>query len=127
MSLDSRVILIALDMKQFLQNYTQAPVSRLHSSSTSALSFIYFILISIHFSSTFLNRRPLCEVDLSSVIVTKGISVGISLAGLIARRYEIKNSTASYFNSNDHITLLAVEKLPKQNRLTVTSSPADQI
>lgn len=76
-------------MKQFLQNYIQAPVSRLHSFSTSALSFVYFILISIQFSSTFLNRRPLCEVDLSSVIVTKGISVGIT-----ARWNEIKNRKA---------------------------------
>lgn len=77
-----------------MQNYIQAPVSRLRSSSTSALSFIYFILISIHFSSTVLNRRPLCEVDLSSVIGTKGISVGISPAGLIVRWREIKNGTA---------------------------------
>lgn len=30
----------------------------------------------------------MCEVGLSSVIVTKGIS-GVSLDGLIARRYEI--------------------------------------
>lgn len=83
-----------------------------HSSSTSAGGFIYFILISIQFSGTFLNRRPLCEVDLSSVIVTKGISVGISLAGLIARRYEIKNSKANYLKlRNVHITLLALEKL----------------
>lgn len=94
LSLNSRVIIITLDIKQFLQNYIQAPVSRLHSFSTSALSFIYFILISIQFSSTFLNRRPLCEVDLSSVIATKGISVGISLACPIARWYEIKNSKA---------------------------------
>ena len=103
-------------MKEFLQNYIQAPVSKLHSSSTSALSFIYFILISVQFSSTFLNRRLLCEVDLSSVIVTKGISVGISLAGLIARQYEFKNSMANYLKPcNDHITVLAVEKLPKQS------------
>ncbi len=40
----------------------------------------------------------MCEVDLSSVIVKKGISVGISFAGLIARRYEIKNSNANYLN-----------------------------
>lgn len=97
-------------------------MSRLPSSSTSSLSFIYFILISIQFSSTFLNRRPSCEVDLSSVIETKGISVGISLAGLIARQYEIKNSKANYLNPhNDHITLLEVELL------SVTSSPAEQI
>jgi len=52
-----------------------------HSSSTSALSFIYYFkVISDRFSSTFLNRWPLCEVDLSSVIVIKGISVGISSA-----------------------------------------------
>lgn len=70
-------------------------MSRLRSPSTSALSFIYFILISIHFSSTFLNRRPLCEVGLSSVIVTKGIS-GVSLDGLIARRYEIRNAEAEF-------------------------------
>lgn len=93
-------------MKQFLQNYIRAPVSRLHCSSTSALSFIYFILISVQFSSTFLNRRPLCEVDLSSVIVTKGICVGFPLAGFIARHCEIKNSKANYFNPrNDHIVL----------------------
>lgn len=70
-------------------------MSRLHSSSTSAPSFIYFILISIHSSSTFLNRRPLCEVDLSSVIVTKGIS-GVSLDGLIARRNEIRKTEAGF-------------------------------
>lgn len=98
--------MITLDMKQFFQNYIQAPVSRLHSSSTSAPSFIYFILISTQFSSTFLNRRPLCEVDLSSVIVTRGISVGISSASLIARRHEIKNRKANYLNPHgDHITM----------------------
>lgn len=99
-------------------------MSRLHSSSTSAGSFIYFILISIQFSSTFLNRRSLCEVDLSSVIVTKGISVGMSLACLIARRHEMKNSMANYLNPrNDHITLLTVEKLQKQN----LTSQCDQV
>ncbi len=97
---------------------------QLHSSSTSAASFIYFILISIQFSSTFLNRRPLCEVDLSSVIVTKGISVGISLASVIARQYEIRNSKANDLKvRNVHITLLALEKLPKQN----LTSRCDQV
>lgn len=89
-------------------------MSRLHSSSTSALSFIYFILISIHFSSTFLNRRPLCEVDLSSVIVTKGISVGISFLWLVLLQGGMKSKIArqNYTNPpNDHITLLAVENV----------------
>lgn len=37
----------------------------------------------------------MCEVGLSSVIVTKGIS-GVSLDGLIARRYEIRNTEAEF-------------------------------
>ena len=121
LSLNSRVIMITLDMKQFFQNYIQAPVSRLHSSSTSAPSF-YLFHINQH-SRTFLNRRPLCEVDLSSVIVTRGISVGISSAGLIARRYEIKNRKANYLNPRgDHITMRT-----KPHFFCVIRTPAGRI
>lgn len=94
---------------RFLQNYDWAPVSRLHSSSTSALSFVYyFILIRAWFSSTLLNRGHLCEVDLSSVIVIKGISVGISSARLIAKGVAIKNRMAGYFNPHNDPNNLSI-------------------
>lgn len=97
-------------MKPFLQNYIQAPVSRFHSSSTSEF-YLFIILISIHLSSTFLNRRPLCEVDLSSVIVKKGISVAISLPGLIARQYEITNSKSNYLNPQNSVSRSPAEHI----------------
>lgn len=92
LSLNSRVIIITLDKTVLAKLYSGSceQASQLLHFSTE----FYLFLISIQFSSTYLNRRPLCEVDLSSVIVTKGISVVISLAFPIARQYEIKNSRA---------------------------------
>ena len=42
LSLNCREMIITLDIIQLLQNYSQAPISGLYSSSTLTLSCIYF-------------------------------------------------------------------------------------